>query len=294
MRHFDTQLCELQNQVFHQQRIKAQLKDLQDQKEYLQKKVEELALERQDELEDVERLEGHNLSSFFYKLTGKKEEMLDKERKEAYMAAVKYDAAVREQELIEEYIKKCELELAALIGCEQQYTDCLKKKEYYLKNTGGEAAKRILYLEQKVQYMDQEVQEVREAVNAGNKALETVNEILNILEHTEGWSALDRVQELVELLQKELHQLKAELADITIREDIQIQADDFLQIAEYFFDGFFADLTVRKQIKLSKEQAERTKLRIQMVTARLEVVQDTLKEDRKKLSEELEICILQG
>lgn len=311
MRHFDTQLCELQNQVFHYQRMKAQLKDLQEQREYLKKRVEELAVERQDELEDVERLERHSLSSFFYGLTGKKDRMLGKERREAYMAAVKYDAAVREQELVEQYIKECGFELAALTGCEQRYTDCLKEKESFLKRMNGDSAKKIFQLEQKLQYMEQETGEIQEAIAAGKRALETADQILDTLESAEGWSALDmigggilvdmqkyeeldKVQELVELLQEELYRLKAELADITIGTDIKIQVDDFLQFADYFFDGFFADLAVRKQIKLSKEQAESTKRQVQMVLARLEVVQGTLEEEKRERKEELEECILRG
>lgn len=311
MKHFDTKLCELQNQVFHYERIKTQLKDLLEQQEFLKKRVEELAAERQDELEDVERLERHSLSSLFYKITGKKDEMLGRERKEAYIAAVKYDAAVREQELVEQYIKKCELELAALTGCEKRYADCLKEKENFLKSMDGEAAKKIFYLEQKLQYIEQETKEVQEAAEAGEKALKTADEIMDTLESADSWSTLDmigggilvdmekyeeldKVQELVELLQKELHQLKAELADITIRTDITIQADGFLQFADYFFDGFFADLTVKKQIKLSKEQAENTKGRIQMVMARLGVVRGMLEENQREVKEKLEQCILQG
>lgn len=311
MRHFDTQLCELQNQVFHYQRMKAQLKDLQEQQEHLKKKVEELAIERQDELEDVERLERHSLSTFFYRLTGKKDEMLGKERKEAYIAAVKYDAAAREQELVEQYIKKCELELAALTGCEQRYTECLKEKERFLKRMNGDSAKDIFQMEQRLQYMEQEAQEIQEAVDAGKRALATADKILDTLESAEGWSTLDRigggilmdmekyeeldkVQELVELLQEALYRLKAELADITIRADIRIQADDFLQFADYFFDGFFADLALKKQIKLSKEQTENIKRQIQMVLARLGVVQGTLEQNRRETQEELEKLILQG
>lgn len=311
MRHFDTQLCELQNQVFSQRRIKAQLYDLQGQCESLRKRVEELAKDRQIELEDVERLERHSLSSFFYKVIGKKEAKLNKERKEAYEAAVRYDAAVRELEAVERYMKKCELELAALTGCEKRYADCLKEKEKLLKQAGGNAAGSILKLEQKTEYTRQQEKEIREAVQAGRKALSTAEEIIRSLDRTgerSTWDMLgggilaeagkykelDHVQELVEDLQKELHQLKAELADVTVQEDLQKKVDGFLKFADYFFDGIFADLAVSEQLQLSLEQAQKTAGQLQTVLARLEVMQSTLLREREHLKEELERCILEG
>lgn len=311
MKHFDTQLCELQNQVFKQQHIKAQLLDLQEQHESLKTKVEELKEERQTELEDVERLERNSLSSFLYRLTGKKEEKLDKERKEAYEAAVRYDAAVRELEAVERYIKKCEMDLAELTGCEERYDGCLKEKERMLKLAGGDPAKHILKLEQRIEYTKQQEKEIKEAIRAGKKSLDTAEKIVESLNSAKGWSTwdmlgggmladmgkyreLDQVQELVEKLQEELHGLKAELADVHVQADIQAKIDGFLRFADYFFDGIFTDLAVREQIQLSLEQAQKTATQLQTVLARLEVMQSTLTEDRRRLKEELERCIVQG
>lgn len=311
MRHFDTQLCELQNQVLKQKHIKAQFADLQEQSVSLRKKVEELAEERQTELEDVEKLERHSLSSFFYKITGKKAEKLDKERKEAYAAAVKYDAAVRELESVERYMKKCEMELAELTGCETRYNDCLKEKERFLKLEGGDTAKHILKLEQKIAYTKHQEKEIKEAIRAGKKALETAEKIVASLDSAKGWSTwdllgggmladmgkyreLDQMQEFVETLQEELHELKSELADVTVQSDIQVKIDGFLRFADYFFDGIFTDLAVREQIQLSLEQAQKTAGQLQTVLARLEVMLSAISEDRKGLREELEACILKG
>lgn len=311
MKHFDTQLCELQNQVLKQKHIKAQLGDLREQRESLKKKVEELKEERQLELEDVERLERNSLSSFFYKLTGKKAEKLDRERKEAYAAAVKYDAAVRELEAVDRYMKKSEMELAELTGCEERYQDCLKEKEKFLKLSGSDAAKHILGLEQKIEYTRHREREIKEAIQAGKKALATAERIAEFLNSAKGWSTwdmlgggvladfgkykeLDQVQELVEELQRELHGLKAELADAAIQPDIQVKIDGFLRFADYFFDGIFTDLAAREQIQLSMEQAQKTAGQLQSVLARLEVTQSMLEKEREQLREELELCILKG
>ncbi len=311
MKHFDQELYELQQKVVHKAHLEAQVKDLQEQCQILRARVEELAKVRQEELEDVERLEKNSLSAFYYKVIGKKEEKLKKERREAYEAAIRYDAAVRELESMEHYVKECEMELARLTGCREQYEACLKKKEDFLKRAGGEPADRILKLEECICCEEQQEKEIQEAVTAGKKALRTVEDIIKTLASAEDWSTLDmlggglftdmakyedldKVQELVEKLQKQLHRLKSELADVEVPSDIQVNIDGFLHFADYFFDGLFSDLAVREQIQMSQKQAEETRGQIQLVLARMEALQNTLTEHTQKLKAEREKCILQG
>lgn len=311
MKHFDQPLYELQQKVVHKAHLEAQLKDLQEQCQLLRARVEELAQIRQEELEDVERLEKNSLSAFYYRVIGKKEEKLEKERREAYEAAIRYDSAVRELESIERYVKECDMELARLTGCEEQYETCLKEKEDFLKRAGGELANGLLKLEQSICYEEQQEKEIQEAIDAGKKALRTVEEIIKTLDSAEGWSTLDmlggglftdmakyedldKVQELVEKLQKQLHRLKSELADVEVQSDIQVNIDNFLHFADYFFDGLFADLAVREQIQLSQKQAEETRGQIQLVLARMDALQSMLTEHTQKLKAERETYILQG
>ena len=311
MRHFDQQLYALQQKVVHRDHLKAQLQDLEEQYAGLRTKAAELKEIRQAELEDVERLEGYSLSGFYYKMIGKKEEKLEKERREAYEAAIRYDAAVREMESMEHYIKECEMEIAVLTGCDEQYEASLKAKEETLKRAGGEAATKILKLEQSICYEEQQEKEIQEAIGAGKRALATVEEVLKTLDSAEGWSTwdmlggglltdmakyedLDRVQELVERLQKQLHRLKAELADVEIQSEIQVKIDDFLHFADYFFDGLFTDMAVREQIQISQKQAETTKKQIIQVLARMEAMQSTCTEHKQKLKTERERYLLEG
>ena len=94
MTFYDEQLQNLQQQVARKAHLETVLRDLHNQKKELDIKVADLNRVKQDEQTDVDRLEGHSLAAFFYAVVGKKEEKLDKERKEAYTAYVKYDAAV--------------------------------------------------------------------------------------------------------------------------------------------------------------------------------------------------------
>ena len=112
MTRYDDQLRELQRQVSRSKQLEARLSELRSQKNILSQQVKELEAIKLDEQKDVDRLEGRSLAAFFYNVIGKMDEKLDAERREAYVARVKYDAAVRELAGVEADLRSCETELA--------------------------------------------------------------------------------------------------------------------------------------------------------------------------------------
>ena len=79
-------------QIARKNYIKPRLPELKDKCWELEKRVGDLEKKKLVEDEDVKRLEGHSLAAFVYAIIGKKEEQLDKERREAYEATAKYNA----------------------------------------------------------------------------------------------------------------------------------------------------------------------------------------------------------
>ena len=61
-------------------------------------------------------------------------------------------------------------------------------------------------------------------------------------------SRLDDAQASVEYLQSQLRAFRTELADVTISADFQVNIDGFLRVADYVFDGIFADWAVLDRI----------------------------------------------
>ena len=76
----------------------------------------------------------------------------------------------------------------------------------------------------------------------------------------------------METLQTQLRRFKTELADVTIDAEIRVTIDGFLRVADYFFDGIFADWAVLDQIQQSQEQVHQTKSQISSVLDRLQVL----------------------
>lgn len=286
MAYYDEKMQLLRRQVEQKKHKESKLKELYTQREALRAKADALRKEKLDEQADVDRLEGHSLTAFFYAVICKMDEKLDKEREEAYAASVKYDVAACELSSAEEDIKRYEAELGQLRECEQQFERALKDKLEAIKSLGTQEAEGILRAEEHISYLEGQVKEIQEALGAGQAALETTDSILSSLDSAEGWgtwdllgggllsdmakhSHLDEAQQRVEYLQVQLRRFKTELTDVTINADIQVNIDGFLCFADYFFDGLFADWAVLDKINQSQTQVQNTKSQIERVVNRL-------------------------
>lgn len=308
MSFYDDKLLKLQRQISEKRRLESVLQSLYLQRIELTNKVTQLEAKKFSEQKDVDRLEGRSLTSFFYNVIGKMDEMLDAERQEAYVAAVKYDAAVRELESVNYDIKQYEDEQLALTGCESEYASLLKEKAQLIKNSGSSAAEDILTLENRITELESQKKEINEAIVAGNSALATANSILTSLDSAGSWATwdvlggglisdlakhehLDAAQSLVETLQIQLRRFRTELADTTIDAYIEVRIDDFMRFADFFFDGLFADWTVKNRITESQNQVGGTVSKIETVLSKLAAMLDTADKDQQKAKAELDEII---
>ncbi|WMJ24331.1 hypothetical protein RBG61_06600 [Paludicola sp. MB14-C6] len=286
MAYYDEKISFFRRQVVQKKHNESKLKELYTQRETLNIKADALRKDKLDEQVDVDRLEGHSLTAFFYNVIGKREEKLDIEREEAYAASVKYDVVSRELSAVNEDIKFCEAELRELHECEQQYAQAMMDKLKAIKSIGTQAAEKILRAEERISYLEKQVKEIREALEAGQAALETSNSILSSLDSAEDWGALDlmgggllsdmakhshldEAQQQVEYLQVQLRRFKTELTDVTIHTDMQISIDGFLCFADYFFDGLLADWAVLNKINQSQTQVQNIQSQIEHVISHL-------------------------
>lgn len=287
MNYYDDQLKELLEQCARKRRLEAVQKELTAQRDQYAAQADALKKLFQEEQADVDRLEGRSLAAFFYRVTGKRGEKLDKERQEVYAARVKYDAAVRELAGAEEDLRRCRSELNDVWDSESRYQALWEEKIQAVKKAGGPEGEKILNLEERISVLEAQEKELEEAISAGRKALSITDQILSSLDSAEGWGTwdlvgggimtdlikhdhLDTAQNLVEGLQSQLRVFKTELADVTLDGDLQVSIDGFLRFADYFFDGIFADWMVLDRIHQSQGQVEDTKKQISAVLRQLD------------------------
>ena len=108
--------------------------------------------------------------------------------------------------------------------------------------------------------------EIREAIDAGERALRSLQDAKRSLGSARSWGMIDIIGGggLSGLLKhvkvgdakKSLNQAKAdldrfsrELSDVREIQGMDIEIGDFLTFADFFFDGFLADIMVQSRIK---------------------------------------------
>lgn len=306
MNYYDEELQELLQQTMREKRLRAKAVDLIMQQQELEERTEELKKIMEKEQEDVDRLEGKSLAAFFYRIAGRMDEKMSKEKEEAYSAAVKYDAAVKELENAQKDLAWCQSELKRLSGCQQRYQQTLEQKIYRIKSTGGAASIEILELEERISRLEKQNKEIQEAMEAGNQALDITERVLKELGNAESWgtfdvfgggllsdlqkhSHLDRAQGMIEDLQEKLRRFRTELADVAMenKAEFQVNIQGFLRFADYFFDNIFTDWTVLNRINESKKQVFETKTEILQLLESLKGIQNRAAKQKEETKEKL-------
>ncbi len=311
MTHINERLRQLQEQLIQKKRLETMLQELRTQEEELDRRVRELLAVKMAEEKDAERLEGRSLAAFFYGVIGKKDEKLDKERKEAYAARVKYDAALKALEAVREDTRKLMAEKDQLLECQGEYDRLLREKREQLKASGSADGDEVLRQEEKLLRIKKEQKELREAISAGQQALRLTKAVQDKLSDARGWSnwdlmggglladvakhdALDEAQGMIEQLQVQLRRFKTELGDVAIREELQVNVGGFLRFADHFFDGLFVDWTVRDQISQSQSRVDETRSKIERILGRLEHRLKTAEQELTQTQTALDAMVLQA
>ena len=305
-------LIELQQKVAMKPALEAKLRELQNQRREFDREVISLRVAFRKEQEDVEKLEGRSLANYFFQVVGKLDEKLDQERREAYAAKVKLDAAQRELSGIEADISEIQSQLTEIRVAEAQYRDELKKKHAALRASGTAAADRIMEIEEKIAALEAQKKEIQEAVSAGYSARGTADRILSELKSADDWntwdifggggiithmakhSHLDEAQDLVSELQSKLRRFKTELADIRIAADMQVNIDGFLRFADYFFDGLFADWAVGSRINQSINSVSGTRDQINRTLDKLDDMEKAVDRGITSLKQQLDELIVKS
>ena len=311
MRNFPS-LLDLQQKIAMKSSLEAKLNELHTQRRTYDREVISLRVAFRKEQEDVEKLEGRSLANYFFKVVGKLDDKLDQERREAYAAKVKLDAAERELAGIESDMQEIQSLLSEIRIAEAQYQDALEQKRLSLRTSGTETGDQIIELEQKIAALEVQKREIREAMNAGYSAQATADRILSELESADGWntwdmfggggiithmakhSHLDDAQELVSELQSKLRRFKTELADIQITANVQVNIDGFLRFADYFFDGLFADWAVGDKISQSMNSVSGTKSQISRTLDKLNSMEQAADRGIAGLKQQLDELIVKA
>ncbi len=107
--------------------------------------------------------------------------------------------------------------------------------------------------------------EIREAIAAGERALSSMRAAQNSLDSARGWGILDMfggnlitglikhskvsdASRYVDAARRDMAYFQNELQDIQDLQGLDIRIGDFLTFADFFWDGFLADILVQSKI----------------------------------------------
>ena len=287
MSFYDQQLTVLSEQVARKKQLDAQIDALRQEERKLEKHVLELDRQRRREEIEVEQLEEGGWKTLLLRMTGKMEQRLSQEQAELVAAQAKYEAAVKGLHQVKAELDHLCTERMPLQGCEQQYEKAYQEKKAALRASVVPQADIMIQAEDEIRRCENILRELKEAISAGQKARQTANTVASSLEDANGlatWdmlgggfladmakhSQLEDAQAQMEQLQRELRKFKTELADVTVEADLKVTVDGFLYVADFFFDGLFADWAVKDEIHKFQSQVNTIREKIHAMLAKLE------------------------
>lgn len=304
------ELSLLQAQLDYKKRLVMVLKELYDQQRPLVARVARLEKQMRSEQKDLKRLEGRSLAAFFYYVTGRIDEKRDLERREAYAVRVKYDAARRELDAIEQDIEATKEDLADLADCEKRYADALEAKRQALESTGTAVSEALLEKERELSNLRSQETELDEAITAGTAALRTANDVIVSLKHTADWSnivggkgfladmakheTLDDAQRHAEELQVQLQQFNREVADLDCRQELQGSMENLLKFSQVFLESLLSGDAAQEQIRDAISQVDHTRDHILGILRQLQTRLEAVRHNQVKAKQEVDAMILEG
>ena len=124
--------------------------------------------------------------------------------------------------------------------------------------------------------------EVREAIEAGERSLQSLRLVQGELNSAGNWGIVDilggglitdlfkhskmnNASRYMDEARYDLQRFQRELRDVTINTNLNINVGDFLTFADFFFDGFIADIMMQSKIKDAKRQVEEAIYRVEMI-----------------------------
>lgn len=233
-----------------------------------EEELEVLRTQLEKEHNDVKKLEGISLSSLFAKMAGNKEEKLQKEEQEYFMAKMKYDECFMSVNSFKDDISSLESRLELLGNCEKELNAILKVKREELKLNGNpNLVVKIDEKECEINSLTKEYIEIKEAIDACEECRGILNNALESLESAKGWGTydiiagdmvssmikhnkIDKAKTYLNKLTYSIKKLGNELDDISLDLPVgDLNISNFDYTFDVFFDNIFSDFSVQNKIE---------------------------------------------
>lgn len=275
--------------------------------------LREVTISLDEELKDIEKLEGYSVRGLFHKVLGSKENELEKERQEYLTIALKHKELKKSIEL-EEF----ELDLLSkkVLKIEHLETDLEKLME----RRASEILRLNLpekgFLNKILKSLDENVRtqaEIEEAHNIGKISIQHLNAVLSHISQAEKWGnwdmhkgnsrhydrmkygAIDHAAQAAVQARNLLTRFQKELNDVGLyNQNLTINIDSFNRFTDVFFDNLISDWIVQRKIKNVLSNVESVKDRVILLLRTLEKDHKTQKDQWGKLDRQKDEIVLKS
>jgi len=300
-------LLDLKNKLAALPVLKNRLQKLEEEIVEAEREVKRLLQKYEKESLDVEQIQKNSLSATLLKLIGKYEDRVVKESGEMLHAKTEYDAAVNRLEELKREREEMRRRLSDLNRDKHTYEAELKKREDKIKSGLADTISvQYKKLEEEQDSMRRQLAETEEALRAASRALSTARSALEQLGDAESWatydiwfgkgiishmakySHIDSAEEQLNRLRSQIRDLEKELKDVNLTAGFSpSNIDTATRVIDFWFDNIFTDISVRSQIRDSREQIVSICGKIERIINKLESVksdmnQQIMESEKKK------------
>ena len=272
-------LKSLQAKMARKQHLQAVVDALEEEHGNLVLQAAQLNTRWVKEENDVQKIE-NGLGGLMWSVLGRKEEMLDKERREAYAAKVRYDSAVTQMEILEKSIKNYTDELTAIEGDRQQYLEEINSEISLIRNGRPLTEKDRSLLEGYMETLVAQNAEIQQALDEGEQSVYIIDDVLKYLDKASDMCTvdffmdnilvdmikhenLDKAQDAIYALQAQLRRFRSEMVDVDISADVEVNLDEFTRFADIFWDTWFTDWEVSGKVTDSINSIRKIRSRVE-------------------------------
>ncbi|SIT87198.1 hypothetical protein [Edaphobacillus lindanitolerans] len=230
------------------------------------------------EQQDVLRLGQFSFANKFRQLTGKMDEIMEKELNEAAEAELKFNEAEKVLLDLEEETAalKTELDRPEYEFLDDDWDAFLQEKEIWMRNNDTGAITKLQQVADERATLQSMRREIEEAIHAGREAQRVLDSAVDQLGNAEGmsmwdtflgggmvvtamkYSSINSSDDKIHRAQRALRRFQSELADVENFDTARLTVNkrDFLNFSDFFFDNMFTDWMVHSRITDAKSQLD--------------------------------------
>lgn len=278
-------------------KAESKINDLENQLKYLRGREQKHRAIMEEKQSGIDKLQGRSLSSMMM-ASSKKKALLDKERREAYEAAIDYESIVKQIKAVEADLESERKILQELEGCEERYQKGMEDYRQNVMSTQSASANEITEIEHRIAHFQAQQKEIQEAIVSCREAKVSADAAYEKLSKAKGKGGLfggslakriDEAQKSIQDLLIAVRRFKNELGDVQeYMQNTPIKTERFLKFADYFFDDVFLESQESFDIVSAQMKVEQIRWKLEEADEKLSEMMATTEKKKALLKNKID------